>query len=58
MTTAPSFATAGGRTQLTAGILAAAQVVLDSLRTHRLNRGCGPATIATAQETVYKKHCR
>jgi len=47
------FATAIGRIQLTA-----AQVVLDSLRTHRLNRGCGPATIVTAQETVHKKHCR
>ena len=52
------FATANGRIQLTAGILAAAQVVLASLRAPYLDRGCGPAAIATAQETVDKEHCR
>jgi hypothetical protein len=52
------FATAGGRIQLTAGILAAAQVVLASLRAPYLDRGYGPAAIATAQETVDKEHCR
>ena len=52
------FATANGRIQLTAGILAAAQVVLASLRAPHLDRGCGPAVIATAQETVDKEHCR
>jgi hypothetical protein len=52
------FATANGRIQLTAGILAAAQVVLASLRAPHLDRGCGPAAIATAQKTVDKEHCR
>jgi len=52
------FATANGRIQLTAGILAAAQVVLASLRAPHLDRGCGPAAVATAQETVDKEHCR
>jgi hypothetical protein len=52
------FATANGRIHLTAGILAAAQVVLASLRAPHLDRGCGPAAIATAQETVDKEHCR
>jgi hypothetical protein len=55
MTTAPVFATAGGRIQLTAGILAAAQVVVASLRAPHLDRGCGSALIATAQETVDKE---
>ena len=52
------FATANGRIQLTAGILAAAQVVLASLRAPHLDRGGGQAAIATAQETVDKEHCR
>ena len=43
------FATASGRIQLTAGILAAAQAVLASLRAPHLDRSCGPAVIATAQ---------
>ena len=38
------FATANGRIQLTAGILAAAQVVLASLRAPHLDRGCGPGS--------------
>jgi hypothetical protein len=52
------FATASGQRRLAAGIFAANQVVIASLRALHLDRRSGPIAVATAKETADKQHCR